>query len=79
MRVARWTDALGDGSTLPLDPRAPAQGFNSFVQATHRQNFLVPPRTQRSFPLLGLRAQDARVILTVPLQASASLHWSAVR
>jgi hypothetical protein len=57
-RARRALDGqLGDGSTLPLDPRAPAQGFNSFVKATHRQNFLVPPRTQRSFPLLRLRAR----------------------
>jgi hypothetical protein len=51
-RARRAMDGqLGDGSTLPLDPRAPAQGFNSFVKATHRQNFVVPPRTLRSFPL----------------------------
>jgi hypothetical protein len=43
---------LGDGSSVALDPRAPAQGFNSFVHATHRQNFLAPPRAHRSFPLV---------------------------
>jgi hypothetical protein len=43
---------LGDGSMLPIDPRAPGQGFNSFVNATHRQNFVVPPRALRSFPLV---------------------------
>jgi hypothetical protein len=26
------------------------------LQTTHRQNFLVPPRRNRSFPLAGLRA-----------------------
>jgi hypothetical protein len=52
-RTRRAMDgSLGDGSTLPLDPRAPAQGFNSFVKATHRQNFVVPPRAIRSFPLV---------------------------
>jgi hypothetical protein len=51
-RARRAMDGqLGDGSTLPIDPRAPGQGFNSFVNATHRQNFVVPPRALRSFPL----------------------------
>jgi hypothetical protein len=44
--------ALGDGSSLPLDARAAALGFNSFIHATHRQNFLAPPRAHRSFPLV---------------------------
>jgi hypothetical protein len=51
-RARRAMDGqLGDGSTLPIDARAPGQGFNSFVNATHRQNFVVPPRALRSFPL----------------------------
>jgi hypothetical protein len=55
-RARRAMDgALGDGSTLPLDPRASAQGFNSFIHATHRQNFIAPPRVHRSFPLVELR------------------------
>jgi hypothetical protein len=29
-------------------------GINSYMQATHRQNFLVPPRAHRSFPLAEL-------------------------
>jgi hypothetical protein len=29
-------------------------GFNSIMRATHRQNFLVPPRAHRSFPLVEL-------------------------
>ncbi|MBJ7611913.1 MAG: hypothetical protein JF924_06280 [Candidatus Dormibacteraeota bacterium] len=29
-------------------------GFNSLIQTTHRQNFLVPPRKHRSFPLAEL-------------------------
>jgi hypothetical protein len=36
---------------LPLDPRDRNQGFNSILRTTHRQNFLVPPRRHRSFPL----------------------------
>ena len=56
-RARRAMDgALGDGTKLPLDPRAPAQGFNSFVHATHRQNFIAPPRAHRSFPLAELAA-----------------------
>ena len=41
---------LPDGS-LPLAPRSRGQGFNSILTTTHRQNFLVPPRRHRSFPL----------------------------
>ncbi len=44
---------LPDG-TLPLAPRSRAQGFNSILTTTHRQNFLVPPRRHRSFPLAEL-------------------------
>lgn len=43
-----------DGTSLPLHPRARGQGFNSILQSTHRQNFLVPPRRHRSFPLAEL-------------------------
>ena len=41
---------LPDGK-LPLPPRDRNQGFNSVLRTTHRQNFLVPPRRHRSFPL----------------------------
>ena len=44
---------LPDG-TLPLEPRDRNQGFNSILRTTHRQNFLVPPRSRRSFPLVEL-------------------------
>jgi hypothetical protein len=27
-------------------------GINAVMRATHRQNFLVPPRSRRSFPLV---------------------------
>jgi len=46
--------ALPDGTTLALPPRADGQGFNSILRTTHRQNFLVPPRAHRSFPLSEL-------------------------
>jgi hypothetical protein len=42
------------GRTTPFHPRAEEQGLNSVIHATHRQNFLVPPRRHRSFPLAEL-------------------------
>ena len=42
---------LPDGVKLPFDPKDRGQGFNSVLTTTHRQNFLVPPRVHRSFPL----------------------------
>ena len=45
---------LPDGTRLPFQPRARGQGINSVLVATHRQNFLVPPRRHRSFPLVEL-------------------------
>jgi hypothetical protein len=42
------------GSILPIEPRSRAQGMNAFLRTTHRQNFLVPPRLHRSFPLSEL-------------------------
>jgi hypothetical protein len=42
---------LPGGEKLPFSPRARGQGFNSILQTTHRQNFLVPPRRHRAFPL----------------------------
>ena len=47
---------LPDGTRLPFEPRARGQGLNSVLRATHRQNFLVPPRQRRSFPLVELLA-----------------------
>jgi hypothetical protein len=45
---------LPDGTKLPLEARARQQGFNSVLRTTHRQNFLVPPRRYRAFPLAEL-------------------------
>jgi hypothetical protein len=47
---------LPDGTKLEFEPRARGQGFNSVLKTTHRQNFLVPPRRHRSFPLVELLA-----------------------
>ena len=43
-----------DGTVLSDSPRSARQGFNAVLQTTHRQNFLVPPRRHRSFPLVEL-------------------------
>jgi hypothetical protein len=45
---------LPDGTRLPLAARDRNQGFNAVLRTTHRQNFLVPPRAHRSFPLAEL-------------------------
>ena len=45
---------LPDGTRLPFAPRDRGQGFNSILRTTHRQNYLVPPRRHRSFPLVEL-------------------------
>ena len=45
---------LPDGTKLPVAPRDRGQGLNSVLRTTHRQNFLVPPRTRRSFPLVEM-------------------------
>jgi len=45
---------LPGGKKLEVSQRSRAQGFNSVLTTTHRQNFLVPPRAHRSFPLAEL-------------------------
>jgi hypothetical protein len=40
-----------DGTRLRFRPGDDGQGFNSVLHTTHRQNFLVPPRRHRAFPL----------------------------
>ena len=45
---------LPDGQKLPFQPRQRGQGFNDVLRTTHRQNFLVPPRRHRAFPLAEL-------------------------
>jgi hypothetical protein len=47
---------LPNGTKLPFEPRSRGQGFNAVLQTTHRQNFLVPPRRHRAFPLSELSA-----------------------
>ena len=45
---------LPDGSRLKFGVRDRKQGFNAVLSTTHRQNFIVPPRRHRSFPLAEL-------------------------
>ena len=40
-----------DGTTLAPSPRSHSAGINAVLFTTHRQNYLVPPRSHRSFPL----------------------------
>jgi hypothetical protein len=47
-------DGVLPGKRLALSPGGRGQGFNSVLQTTHRQNYLVPPRVHRSFPLAEL-------------------------
>jgi hypothetical protein len=45
---------MPDGTKLRFPPRGRGQGLNSVLRTTRRQNFLVPPRQHRSFPLAEL-------------------------
>jgi hypothetical protein len=45
---------LPDGTTLAFGVHSNGQGFNQILATTHRQNFIVPPRRHRSFPLSEL-------------------------
>ncbi|HEX4520590.1 MAG TPA: hypothetical protein VH063_13500 [Gaiellaceae bacterium] len=47
-------DGVYPTANLGLEARSHAQGINSVLRTTHRQNFLVPPRRHRSFPLAEL-------------------------
>jgi hypothetical protein len=47
-------DGVLPGARLPFPPVSRGQGFNTILQTTRRQNFLVPPRRHRSFPLASL-------------------------
>jgi hypothetical protein len=50
-RVRLAMDGHYPDKTLPVAPRSPHAGINSVLHTTHRQNYLVPPRRHRSFPL----------------------------
>ena len=77
---------LPDGTKLPFAPRDRGQGFNSILRTTHRQNFLVPPRRHRSFPLVELlrvirRAgpEDAEAVVRIFRESRAeAMPWLPV-
>lgn len=46
---------MPDGTKLAFETGSTGRGFNQILTTTHRQNFLVPPRAHRSFPLAELR------------------------
>jgi hypothetical protein len=53
-RVRLAMDGHFPGRTLSVAPRSHGAGINSILHTTHRQNYLVPPRSHRSFPLAEL-------------------------
>ena len=54
-RLRRAMDGrYADGTALPMSPHSAGLGMNSVLRTTHRQNFLVPPRARRAFPLAEL-------------------------
>jgi hypothetical protein len=55
-RVRLAMDGHYSDLTLPVAPRSPHAGINSVMFTTHRQNYLVPPRRHRSFPLVEFLA-----------------------
>jgi hypothetical protein len=54
MRIAM--DGVLPSGRLGFEAGSAGRGFNSILTTTHRQNFLVPPRARRSFPLSDLRS-----------------------
>jgi hypothetical protein len=50
-RIRLAMDGHYSDTTLPVAPRSHSAGINSVLFTTHRQNYLVPPRRHRSFPL----------------------------
>ncbi|GHO76413.1 hypothetical protein KSD_41840 [Ktedonobacter sp. SOSP1-85] len=55
-RVRLAMDGHYSDQALSVAPRSPHAGINSVLFTTHRQNYLVPPRGHRSFPLAELLA-----------------------
>ncbi len=47
---------LPDGTNLRTAPNVTDanNGLNGVIRASHRQNYLIPPRRHRSFPLTEL-------------------------
>jgi hypothetical protein len=55
-RVRLAMDGHYSDQTLPIAPRSPHAGINAVLFTSHRQNYLVPPRRHRSFPLVEFLA-----------------------
>jgi hypothetical protein len=55
-RVRLAMDGRYADQTLPIAPRSPHAGINAVLYTTHRQNYLVPPRRHRAFPLAEVLA-----------------------
>ena len=53
-RNRRAMDGQLPRKKIELEARSRPQGFNEVLSTTHRQNFIVPPRRHRSFPLAEL-------------------------
>ena len=53
-RNRRAMDGQLPEKKIELEARSRPQGFNEVLSTTHRQNFIVPPRRHRSFPLAEL-------------------------
>ena len=56
-RTIAKSGVLPDGTNLrtaPYNIDDAHNGINRVIRATHRQNFLIPPRSRRSFPLVEL-------------------------
>ena len=50
-RIRLAMDGHYADQTLPIAPHSAHAGINAVLFTTHRQNYLVPPRRHRSFPL----------------------------
>jgi hypothetical protein len=42
---------LPGGADYPVTATGRAAGINAIMKASHRQNYVIPPRKNRSFPL----------------------------
>ena len=73
----RWTACCPTARSSPLAAGSRAQGLNAVLHTTHRQNFLVPPRRHRSFPLVE-RLELAEERLRHVYQSSGTVFSSAV-
>jgi uncharacterized membrane protein YgcG len=73
----RTAQAAQDLQHKFLDNDDDDQGLERFITATRRQNFLVPPRRHRSFPLVELADPDARPRAATPRSSAAKTGATA--